>query len=195
MQIDAIDGDRVPDERLVSAARSGDEGAFRQLVERHQDRVYSVTLRLLRDRDVALEAAQDVFLRAWKALDRFEQRSRLSTWLHRIAVNVCYDRLGRKKRAGEIPLEELIEEGLEPASGVGSAADAPVENRQATAAFEAAVAGLGEMYRVVFILRQVEGRPYEEIAGALGISVTNAKVRVHRARDMLVEALKKQGVL
>ena len=86
-----------PDDRLVELAQQGDGEAYRRLVERHQDRIVGVTLRLLRNRDEALEAAQDVFIRAWRSLPRFERRARVSTWLHRIALNVCYDRLGRRR--------------------------------------------------------------------------------------------------
>jgi RNA polymerase sigma-70 factor (ECF subfamily) len=183
------------DEALVELARGGDESAYRRLVERHQDRIVGVTLRLLKDRDEAIEAAQDVFVRAWRSLGRFERRSKVSTWLHRIALNVCYDRLGGRKRKGEIPLDELVAAGFEPEDVAGAATDDGVIDAQSVRAFEETVAGLDDTYRVIFVLRQVEGRPYEEIAGALGISVGNAKVRLHRAREMIVTALKERGVL
>jgi len=183
------------DDRLVELARNGDGEAFRRLVERHQDRIVGVTLRLLKNRDEALEAAQDVFVKAWRALPRFEQRARVATWLHRIALNVCYDRLGQRKRSGEVPLEALMAGGMEPAADPGFGSDDAVIDRQAVREFDAVVADLAETYRVVFVLRQIEGRPYEEIAGALGISVGNAKVRLHRAREMIVQALRERGVL
>jgi RNA polymerase sigma-70 factor (ECF subfamily) len=183
------------DDRLVELARSGDASAYRRLVERHQDRIVGVTLRLLKNRDEAVEAAQDVFVRAWRSLGRFERRARVSTWLHRIALNVCYDRLGTRKRTGEIPLDDLVAGGFEPEDTGGAATDHGVIDAQSVRAFEEAVAGLDDTYRVVFVLRQVEGRPYEEIAGALGISVGNAKVRLHRAREMIVTVLRKRGVL
>ncbi|HEX7879249.1 MAG TPA: RNA polymerase sigma factor [Candidatus Eisenbacteria bacterium] len=183
------------DDRLVEMARGGDESAYRRLVERHQDRIVGVTLRLLKNRDEAIEAAQDVFVRAWRSLGRFEKRSRVSTWLHRIALNVCYDRLGVRKRKNEVPLDDLLAGGFEPGDEAGGATDDSVIDAQSVREFEEAVAALDETYRVIFVLRQVEGRPYEEIAGALGISVGNAKVRVHRAREMIVTALKRRGVL
>ena len=184
------------DDQLVELARNGDGEAFRRLVERHQDRIVGVTLRLLKNRDEALEAAQDVFVKAWRALPRFEHRARVSTWLHRIALNVCYDRLGRRrKRSGEIPLEELMTRGFEPVADPGFGSDEAVLDRQAVREFETVVAGLAETYRIIFVLRQIEGRPYEEIAGVLGISVGNAKVRLHRAREMIVQALRARGVL
>jgi len=179
----------------VELARNGDGEAFRRLVERHQDRIVGVTLRLLKDRDEALEAAQDVFVKAWRALARFEQRAKVSTWLHRIALNVCYDRLGRRKRSGEIPLDDLMDGAGGAIKDPGAGSDEAVMDRQAVREFEMVVAGLTETYRVIFVLRQIEGRPYEEIADVLGISIGNAKVRLHRAREMIVEALRQRGVL
>jgi RNA polymerase sigma-70 factor (ECF subfamily) len=191
-------GDRAQppaDEELVADAVAGSADAFRRLVERHQDRVYGVALRLLRNPDEALDAAQDVFVRAWKALARFESRSRVSTWFYRIAVNVCYDRLGRRRRGREVPLDDLLESGFEPVAGGGTEGEESLSDSQAQRAFEAAVAALEPTYRAAFVLRQIEGRPYDEVAEALGITLTNAKVRVHRAREKIVEMLRKRGVL
>lgn len=179
----------------VEEARAGSHEAFRRLMERHQDGVYGITLRLMRDRDEALEAAQDAFLKAFRGLGRFEQRARFSTWLYRIAVNVCYDRLGRRPRPGEIGLEELLEKGEEPPAGASWSAGGELEARQGESALQRALDDLSEIYRMPFVLRQVEERSYEEIAGILGITVINAKVRVHRAREMLVARMKEWGLL
>lgn len=179
----------------VEAARAGNHEAFRQLMDRHQDRVFGIALRLMRDREEALEAAQDTFLKAFRGLERFEQRSRFSTWLYRIAVNVCYDRLGRRRRPGEVGLEELIEKGIEPPAGPNWDAGDSIEAIQGESELERALAGLDELYRLPFVLRQIEERSYDEIAAILGITVTNAKVRVHRAREMLISRLKSRGVL
>ncbi len=185
-----------PDEEVgwIAGAAAGDEQAIRWLVERYQDHVYSVALRLLRDSEQAAEAAQDAFIKAFRGLDRFESRARFSTWLYRIAVNVCYDRLGRKPRL-EVGLDELTGQGFEPLAGPAWSPEGSVEEAEGQAAFEDALASLGETYRVAFVLRQIEGRSYEEIAGALEISEANAKVRVHRAREMMVARLRERGVL
>lgn len=183
------------DDVLLAEAAAGSEASFRRLVEAHQDRVYGVALKLLKNPDEALDAAQDVFVRAWKAMARFEGRSRVSTWFYRIAVNVCYDRLGRTGRQREVPLDDLLESGFEPAAGTGTDGEESLSEGEAQRAFERAVAALEPTYRAAFVLRQIEGRPYDEVAEALGISLTNAKVRVHRAREKIVEMLRKQGVL
>lgn len=184
------------DERdWIARAASGDERAFRWLVERYQDQVYSVVLRMLRDPDLAAEATQDAFVKAFRGLDRFESRSRFSTWIYRIAVNVCYDRLGHKSRPADVALEDLAGQGLEPPAGQGWRAEDPLEDAEGRSAFEEALASLDDIYRLAFVLRQIEDRPYGEIAGVLGISETNAKVRVHRAREMMVTRLRAKGVL
>jgi RNA polymerase sigma factor (sigma-70 family) len=179
----------------IARAAAGDEQAVRWLVERYQDQIHSVVLRLVRDADLAAEATQDAFVKAFRGLGGFESRSRFSTWLYRIAVNVCYDRLGRKPRPAEIALEDLAGQGVEPSAGTGWRAEDPLEEAEGRAAFEEALASLDDIYRLAFVLRQIEDRPYGEIAGVLGISETNAKVRVHRAREMMVTRLKHRGVL
>ena len=179
----------------MARAAEGDGDAYRFLVDRYQDQIYSVAFRLMKDGDAAGDVAQDAFVRAWRALPRFESRSRFSTWLYRIAVNLCYDRLARKPGATEVALEDLLDSGQEPAAPVGGGGQAGLEEEEGQAAFEEALAALSETYRVPFVLRQVEEQSYEEIAEALGITVNNAKVRVHRARDMMLTWLKRRGVL
>lgn len=179
----------------MERAATGDSEAYRHLVERYQDKIYSVALRVVRNGEVAGDVAQDAFIRAWRALPRFEQRARFSTWLYRITVNLCYDRLARKGGPIEVGLDELLEIGQEPAVATGSGAQDRLQDREGEAAFEEALAALSETYRVPFILRQIEERPYPDIAAILGITENNAKVRVHRAREMMVAWLKQHGVL
>lgn len=178
----------------VARAAEGDGEAYRFLVDRYQDQIYSVAFRLMKDGDAAGDVAQDAFVRAWRALPRFESRSKFSTWLYRIAINLCYDRLARRPGAAEVALEDLMETGQEPAT-LESGAQAALEEDEGQAAFGEALAALSDTYRVPFVLRQIEERSYEEIAEALGITVNNAKVRVHRAREMMMAWLKRRGVL
>lgn len=179
----------------MERAAAGDGEAYRQLVDRYQDQIYSVALRLVRNGELAGEVAQDAFVRAWRALPRFEQRARFSTWLYRITVNLCYDRLARRGQVTEVGLDDLIDIGQEPVATTGSAEADRLENDEGEAAFEEALAALSETYRVPFVLRQIEERPYPEIAAILGITENNAKVRVHRAREMMVAWLKRNGFL
>lgn len=154
-----------------------------------------MALRLLRNGETADEVAQDAFVRAWRALPRFEHRARFSTWIYRIVVNLCYDRLARKTGAIELALDDLLEVGQEPVAAPGSGAQDRLEDEEGEAAFGEALAALSDTYRVPFVLRQVEERSYPEIAAVLGITENNAKVRVHRAREMLVAWFRQQGLL
>jgi RNA polymerase sigma-70 factor (ECF subfamily) len=184
------------DETLwIEQAVGGDSEACRLLVEKYQGPIFGLALRMIRDREQALEAAQDAFIKAFRGLHRFEARSRFSTWLYRIAVNVCYDRLARRPGPGVIGIDELIEQGAEPSAGPGWSGDEDVERKESEQAFEEALSALSETYRLPFVLRQIEERPYEEVAEVLSISVANAKVRVHRAREMMVAWLKQRGAL
>jgi RNA polymerase sigma factor (sigma-70 family) len=179
----------------VARAAEGDERAFRNLVEQYQDHVYGLALRMMRNPDLAADVAQDAFIKAFRGLSKFESRSRFATWLYRITVNVCYDRLARHPGIQEMPLEDLAGQGLEPAAGPAWNEDEDLELLQGAQAFEEALSELSDTYRLPFVLRQVEDLSYAEIAGVLEISETNAKVRVHRAREALVANLKKRGVL
>jgi RNA polymerase sigma factor (sigma-70 family) len=179
----------------VSRAAEGDEEAFRKLVELYQDNVYGVALRMMRNAEAAADVAQDAFIKAFRGLGKFESRSRFATWLYRITVNVCYDRLSRNPQVQEMALEDLAAHGLEPAAGPAWNDEEDLELLQGAQAFEEALAELSDTYRLPFILRQVEDLSYGEIAGVLEITETNAKVRVHRAREAIVASLKKRGVL
>ncbi len=154
-----------------------------------------MALRLLKDPDEAREAAQDAFIKAHRGLPRFEARARFSTWLYRITMNLCYDRLAKRKRARTVPLDELSGQGFEPKAGAASSPGADMARAETERVFEQALEALSETYRLPFVLRQVEERAYEEIADVLDISVTNAKVRVHRAREMMVAWLRRNGSL
>lgn len=178
----------------IARAAEGDESAFRKLVEHYQDNVYGVALRMMRNADLAAEVAQDAFIKAFRGLGKFESRAKFATWLYRITVNVCYDRLARRTGAHEMTLDELAEQGREPVAGPGGD-EGDLELAQGAEAFEEALSTLTDTYRLPFILRQVEELSYAEIAGVLEITETNAKVRVHRAREAIVGHLKKRGVL
>jgi RNA polymerase sigma-70 factor (ECF subfamily) len=187
-------GDSLESEWITRAA-GGDEGAFRCLVDLYQDRVYGVALRMMKNPDQAADAAQDAFIKAYRALRKFEARSRFGTWIYRITVNVCHDRLAKRPDRPLLPIDDLVRHGQEPVAGPNWDNATDVESAQGAAAFEEELAALSETYRLPFVLRQVEERSYEEIAEILGITVTNAKVRVHRAREALLERLRRRGIL
>lgn len=171
----------VDDAHLVAAARSGDVPAFELLVARHQKRVFRVALRMLGDAAEAEDAAQDTFVAAWRALGRYRGEGAFSTWLYRIAVNKCLDRLAAR-RVTE-PLDDRV------ASAIGG----PEEIAQGHARFAAlirALAALSGEQRAALVLRELEGLSYEEVAAVLGVTVAAVKGRLHRARAELVSQMR-----
>jgi RNA polymerase sigma-70 factor (ECF subfamily) len=175
-----------PDERdLIERAQAGDEGAFEQIVGLHADRVYGALRRFGLQPDEAEDVAQEVFLRAWRGLARFERRSQLSTWLYRIAFNEAKRRLGRREPAAVRP-------GPEGADPLAALPDAPQRGPAAQALdqeFEAtlqdALMQLPADFRAAVVLRDLEGLSTREAASALGLREAAFKSRLHRGRMQL----------
>lgn len=189
-----------PDAALLARARSGDFAAFEELVTQYERAIFSVTLRILNNRADAEEIVQDTFLSVVQHLDRFEGRSTFRTWLFRIATNHALKRL--RKRRG---LKTTSLDG----SGAGAGDDAPLPHPETIAPWKTdplalalagetreildqAIGALPEKYRLVFLLRDVQGLSTEETAEALGLTLSNTKVRLLRARLMLREDLTRQ---
>ena len=188
------------DQDLVSLAAAGDGAAFTELVSRHQDRVYAVAAHILREPAEAEEVVQETFLAALEKLSTFRGDAAFTTWLHRVAANAALMRLRRRRRAPETlstePLEELLprfdSQGhllQGPAHDWSKRADEQLADREVRSAVENAVQNLPEDYRIVFLLRDVEGLSSEDMAELLGISVAAVKSRLHRARLALRQAL------
>lgn len=177
----------------MAAAKAGNQDAFAAIVERHSPVVYNLALRLVEDPHEAEEVLQETFISAFKALPKFEGRSQLGTWLYRIGYNAGLMHLRRRKQ----PMDSLDEpvktgEGDElPRELVdwGSAPDRLLLNRELRTVLDAALETLPESLRSVFVLRDIEGLSTAETAAALGLTETNAKVRLHRARLALRERL------
>ena len=188
------------DTDLVALAAGGDGAAFSELVHRYQDRVFALALHLLRDASEAEEVVQETFLSALENLAGFRGDAAFSTWLHRVAANAALMRLRRRRRAPEGTVEQPVEELLPRFDAAGrieaslhhdwsKRADEQLEDREVRLAIENAVQNLPEDYRIVFLLRDVEGLSSEEMAEILGISVAAVKSRLHRARLVLREKL------
>jgi len=169
--------------QLVRLAQQGSEDAFEALVTKYQPKVFSMAMSFTRNREVADDVAQDVFLKAYLALPKFHAKSEFGTWLYRIAVNHIKDVLRKKGRAREIPLDEV----REIAADDGSAERAEMEKEAAVRRdlVHKFVASLPEKYRVIITLRDIQGMPYDEIAAILHLSPGTVDSRLHRARKML----------
>ncbi len=176
---------RRKDDPLVAAARDGDLGAFNELVRRHQNEVFTLALRLTADREMAGDVAQDAFVRAWRALPKFRGEAQFSTWLHRITVNVAWTTQRRARRHRADSIDELQWEpeanGLSPELA-GEAADLRPR-------LVAALDSLPATNRAVVVLKDIHDWSHGEIASHLGITVTAAKVRLHRGRKKLRDLL------
>lgn len=175
----------IEEEDLVRLAVDGDDVAFGELVRIHQHEVYTVALRMVTDRDLAYDVAQDAFVRAWRAIGRFRGDAKFSTWMHRIAVNTALTYRERRKRVRTDALDALYREpeaeGLTPERAGESAFARP--------SLESALADLATPLRSVVVLKDVYGWTHAEISDELGITVTAAKVRLHRGRKALRDAL------
>ncbi len=179
------------DRALIEALRAGEPGAYEQLLRTHGGRLLAVARRLLGNEEDARDAVQEAFLNAFKSIDRFEGGSLLSTWLHRIVVNVSLMKLRRRKRKPEESLDHLLPAFNERGHFVERFAsmDEPIDERlsrlEDQAAVRAAIDQLPEHYRTVLLLRDIEGMGTTEVAEQLGITANAAKLRLHRARQAL----------
>jgi RNA polymerase sigma-70 factor (ECF subfamily) len=177
---------------LISRLRGGDERAFERLVREQGGRLLSVARRFLRDEEEARDAVQECFLSAYRALDRFDHGSRLSTWLHRIVINACLMRLRSRRRKPEDPIEDLLpkfqadgHQVNHPTPEWEGSAETLIARSQTRSIVRQAIDRLPESYRAVLLLRDIEELSTEEAAKSLGVTENAVKVRLHRARQAL----------
>ena len=176
--------EETEDAFLVQAAAGGDRSAFEVLVRRHQQEVFTLAVRLVGNRELAADVAQDALIRAWRGLPKFRQEAAFSTWLHRIVVNAAWSARRKAKRHVAADLDQVEHElgGVDHVEIEGEAIQLRAELRKA-------VATLSPGSRAVVILKDVYGWSHQEIADSLSISVTAAKVRLHRGRTQLQRLL------
>lgn len=178
------------DEKLIKAAAKGDKSAFSALVKRYEGTVYRFSYKVCRDREKAEEALQDTFINVYRKLDSFDGKSKFSTWLYSIVTNNCL--MKRRKRK----LDDLLESLDDPptnddgtfAEHIARWDETPADvliKKEFQTHLDRAVLKLPVEYRVVFVLRDLEGKTGEETAKILGISEGAAKSRLRRARAFL----------
>jgi RNA polymerase sigma-70 factor (ECF subfamily) len=187
----------VPGEaELLAGLRAGDPAAYYHFVELHSPNVYNVALKLLGDQQEAEDVLQETFLSAFEAIDRFEGRSQLSTWLYRIAYNASLMRLRKRKQMATVSLDHPLDEhgdGTEVPSrhlvDWSAVPDDQLLTAEARQEMDRAIAELPESLRSTFILRDIQGLSGAETAEVLGITVQAVKNRLHRARLRLRDQL------
>lgn len=170
------------DPALVSRARAGDAEAFDALMRQHMDRVYALAYRMLRDREEALDVAQEVFIKLHGSIGSLRAEGQVAGWLYRVCANQCIDR-GRRRRVETVPLEEEMH---------AEASDSPaetLEHRELQRMMLAAVDALPPRQRAVFLLRHYDYLSLEEIAQSLGCATGTVKAHLSRATAKVREAL------
>jgi RNA polymerase sigma-70 factor (ECF subfamily) len=187
---------RAPsDIELGQRLQRGDKSAFRELVRRHQEKVYRLALRLTRDDARAQDSMQDAFLQVFRKIGQFQEQSAFSTWLYRITVNAALMRMRSEKRHHETSLDEASPrytdagEFADPVDDWSEAVDDRASNAELASYAAKAVDALPETYRSVFILRELEDLSTEEVASILDLTLPTVKTRLHRARLALRKAL------
>ncbi|MDT0342154.1 RNA polymerase sigma factor SigM [Streptomyces litchfieldiae] len=176
------------DKELLDRHIAGDPDAFAEIVRRHRDRLWAVALRTLGDREEAADALQDAFVSAYRAARTFRGQAAVTTWLHRITVNACLDRLRKAKtrRTSPIPEPERLEDLLDP----HESAEAPAERQDLRRELRTALAQLPDEQRAALVLVDMQGYPVAEAAAILETPVGTVKSRCARARARLLPLLR-----
>jgi RNA polymerase sigma-70 factor (ECF subfamily) len=182
----------LEDEALVRAAQRGDMAAFEELVARHRDKIYARALALMRNEEEAIDLSQEAWVKAWQRLKQFQHESSFSTWLTRIVINLCLDRLRRQKRERAESIEALQEESggverLMPVVTVNPTAG--LERAELRARIERALNQLSVAHRTVIVLHEFEGMEYKRIAQVMGCSIGTVMSRLFYARRRLASLL------
>jgi RNA polymerase sigma-70 factor (ECF subfamily) len=184
------------DAAVVERAQAGDRDAFRVLVERYQGRVFRLALRVMRDEEQARDVSQEAFLKVYRSIDRFEGRSSFYTWLYRLTMNVCLDAKRRDKSDRHVEWNEevaLDTEGEISGPAPLAAPSKSLERSELRESMQKAIDELPDDARRTFLLREVDGLSYTEIATALEIPKGTVMSRLHYARRRLREALLESG--
>lgn len=184
------------DQQIIALAQEGAESAYRELIRRYQRPVFSLIYRMVRDRELAEDLAQETFIKVLNAIDTYRPEHKFSSWIFKIANNAAIDHL-RRKELDTLSLEgapdALTTERQEAtALQISSKGESPLdelEARELGGQIEAAISRLRPEYRACIIMRHVEGRPYEEIAQALELPLGTVKTYIHRARNELRDLL------
>jgi RNA polymerase sigma-70 factor (ECF subfamily) len=186
-----VTGSTIDEATLVTRLRAGDDAAYEVLVRTYSGRLLAVTRRILASDEDAREAVQEAFISAFRSLDRFEGGARLSTWLHRIAVNAALMKLRTRKRRPEESIESLLpvyqDDGhhAEQFRSWSEPVDVAMQRREMQALVRRCIEQLPESYRTVLLLRDIEQLGTEETAAMLGVTANAVKIRLHRARQAL----------
>lgn len=181
------------DSELITKALDGNQGAFRELAERHRSSVYHIVYKIVHDMETANDLVQETFMKAFASLTSYRSEYRFTTWLYKIAANCSIDYL-RKKRIKALSLDRQLE-GNDSNHQMDVAdysyhPERDLELKEQRVSIEEAILSLPSKYREVIIYRHKDDKSYEEIADLLGIPIGTVKARIFRARELLKKKLK-----
>lgn len=183
------------DAELVSGALAGSEDAYRRLVTRFQRPIFSLIVRMVRDRQLAEDLTQEVFIKAFRALSSYDHRRKFSSWLFKIAHNATIDHL-RKGQLQTVPLEDPTRDGADWVDRLEDGVANPEQLRQRVELADMLESAIGELrpaYREVMLLRHREELSYQEIAEVTAASLGAVKTNLHRGRQELAQILQRRG--
>lgn len=187
------------EEKFVARLRARDERAFNHLVRTYERRVFAIVFRMIGRRDEAEDVSQEVFVQIFKAIDGFRGDAKLSTWVYRITVNLCKNRIKylARRRTEDGGEEDLAGEARDVERAAGATVgeterpDEVVGGRQLEAIVQRAIASLDPEFREALVLRDVEDLAYDEIAEIVGVPEGTVKSRIHRARAQVRETVER----
>jgi len=188
--------EQMDDHALLAATREGDETAFQELVRRYRNPITNFVYRMLNDYDRAVDLAQETFVRVYMSSERYQANYSFSTYIYRIASNLAISDLRQRKRRRVVPMPSFFsdKENAEievefPDNRVVHPDQTMIEDERRKAVGRA-IASLPDKYRAAVVLRDIEGKSYEEISAVLGLSDGTVKSRINRARNLLKEKLR-----
>jgi len=186
------------DIKLVERAQDGDRDAFKELVERYQRKVYSICYGVLKDPEASMDVSQEVFIKVYRYLGKFNRESSFYTWLYRITVNMCIDHIRKNSKVQRVEYDDRLshsggeaegDEHISP-SPLGIHPDKVYGRKELRQKMLEALETLNEKHRTILVLREVEGLSYEEIADVLNISKGTVMSRLYHARRYFQDAIK-----
>lgn len=185
----------VEDKQFISKAKQGDMAAFEELILQHEKMVYNVALRMMNHSEDAKDISQEVFIKAYRNISNFDERSTFSTWIYRITTNTCIDEMRKRKGKQTFSLDNEFEgEKSNWKREVADDADTPEKSilkKEEKNEILMAMEGVSEEYKMVFILRDIQGLSYEEISDILDLTLGTVKSRISRARKNIKEEIYK----